>query len=478
MTIREAEVRTGLDRATIRFYEKEGLFTPWRLENGYRDYSEADIATLLRIKLLRELGVTLEEIRSLQQGHTVLSDTLTHRIQMLEQERAANARARETCQAIRSEGVSYAQLDAEKYLCRIPADMDSPAVFQDAPPAAYCPWRRFFARTLDLQLYGLLWTAVLAWVFHVNITSRGALLNWIDALIAILLMLFIEPLLLRFWGTTPGKALFGLRLEHPDGSRITYGEGFSRTKAVIWRGLGLNIPIYAIYRGYKSYKEHGRDGEMSWDQEQDLAMDVRPGRIWRNLAFLGAWVAIVAVTVGMGLSAGFPPNRSGLTVAEFTENYNFLMDYYGQDTAYVLDADGTWTQRDPDAVIISISGQDGPPPALSYETDENGRLTAVTRTWDYDQDSFVVMWPGVEMQLLSLAFAAGEGNWFQYWGKLGLLDVVAEAGSFQNFERHQDGVELCCSVEQEGFSGGGNWLTAPEEAEEAWCRIRFTAAAD
>ena len=68
MTIREAEQRTGLDRATIRFYEKEGLISPKRLDNGYRDYGEEEITTLLRIKLLRELGVSLEEIRALQQG--------------------------------------------------------------------------------------------------------------------------------------------------------------------------------------------------------------------------------------------------------------------------------------------------------------------------------------------------------------------------------------------------------------------------
>lgn len=57
MTIREAEQRTGLDRATIRFYEKERLISPKRLDNGYRDYGEEELTALLRIKLLRELGV-------------------------------------------------------------------------------------------------------------------------------------------------------------------------------------------------------------------------------------------------------------------------------------------------------------------------------------------------------------------------------------------------------------------------------------
>ena len=34
MQINELEMKTGLDRATIRFYEKEGMITPTRLENG------------------------------------------------------------------------------------------------------------------------------------------------------------------------------------------------------------------------------------------------------------------------------------------------------------------------------------------------------------------------------------------------------------------------------------------------------------
>lgn len=42
MQIRDLEERTGLDRATIRYYEKEGLLAPRCLENGYRLYSEAD----------------------------------------------------------------------------------------------------------------------------------------------------------------------------------------------------------------------------------------------------------------------------------------------------------------------------------------------------------------------------------------------------------------------------------------------------
>ena len=46
MTIKELEERTGMARANIRFYESEGLLSPARQENGYRDYSEEDVKTL------------------------------------------------------------------------------------------------------------------------------------------------------------------------------------------------------------------------------------------------------------------------------------------------------------------------------------------------------------------------------------------------------------------------------------------------
>lgn len=63
MTIKELEVRLGISRANIRFYEKEGLLRPARRANGYRDYSAEDAAALEKIALLRRLGMPVETIR-------------------------------------------------------------------------------------------------------------------------------------------------------------------------------------------------------------------------------------------------------------------------------------------------------------------------------------------------------------------------------------------------------------------------------
>ena len=68
MKINEVEALVGITRKNIRFYESEGLLAPRRnSENGYRDYGEDEVRVLLQIKLLRKLGVPLEEIRKMQE---------------------------------------------------------------------------------------------------------------------------------------------------------------------------------------------------------------------------------------------------------------------------------------------------------------------------------------------------------------------------------------------------------------------------
>ncbi len=100
MTIKEAEARTGLARANIRYYEDQGFFSPARGENGYRDYSEENIDTLLKIKLLRQLGFSLEEIHQLQNGERALETALAQREAGLERESRELAQAARLCRDI------------------------------------------------------------------------------------------------------------------------------------------------------------------------------------------------------------------------------------------------------------------------------------------------------------------------------------------------------------------------------------------
>ncbi|MBO0594518.1 MerR family transcriptional regulator [Nesterenkonia sp. E16_7] len=63
MHIGELAERTGLSLRTIRHYGDVGLLpASGRTEGGFRLYSEADQQRLMRIKYLKPLGFSLEEL--------------------------------------------------------------------------------------------------------------------------------------------------------------------------------------------------------------------------------------------------------------------------------------------------------------------------------------------------------------------------------------------------------------------------------
>jgi len=54
MKINEVEKILGVPKATIRFYEKEGLLMPLRNEKAYREYSEEDVELIKKIIVFRK----------------------------------------------------------------------------------------------------------------------------------------------------------------------------------------------------------------------------------------------------------------------------------------------------------------------------------------------------------------------------------------------------------------------------------------
>ena len=116
MTIKELEQRTGLPRTSIRFYEQEGLLTPERRENNYRDYSEEDVRTLEKIKLLRQLSLDLDDIRRLQAGELPLGQVLSEQALALEGDRTDLERYAQVCEALSRAGTTYDDLDPEPWL--------------------------------------------------------------------------------------------------------------------------------------------------------------------------------------------------------------------------------------------------------------------------------------------------------------------------------------------------------------------------
>lgn len=85
MKINEVEQLTGITKKNIRFYEAQGLLAPDRnAENGYRVYGDREVQTLKRIKMMRKLGVPIEDIRRMLNGTQTVADAMRRHLVTLE----------------------------------------------------------------------------------------------------------------------------------------------------------------------------------------------------------------------------------------------------------------------------------------------------------------------------------------------------------------------------------------------------------
>ncbi|WP_028777183.1 MerR family transcriptional regulator [Shimazuella kribbensis] len=69
MEIGQLSKRTGVSVRSIRHYEKKGLITATRLENGYRDFDESAIDRIKIIQIYLGLGLTTDQIRGVLNCH-------------------------------------------------------------------------------------------------------------------------------------------------------------------------------------------------------------------------------------------------------------------------------------------------------------------------------------------------------------------------------------------------------------------------
>ena len=151
MTIKEIENLSGMTRANIRFYETEGLLRPARNSNGYRNYSEEDLNTLQKIRLLRTLHLSLEDIRSVSLGQSTLTEVLSAHIPHLKKSAEDLEHYRSICSQICADGTDYRTLDAEHYLSLMDSPSDAPELKEDTLMKVTSPWKRFFRKKHRLR---------------------------------------------------------------------------------------------------------------------------------------------------------------------------------------------------------------------------------------------------------------------------------------------------------------------------------------
>lgn len=289
MTIKEIEEKTGMSRTNIRFYEREGLIQPQRQENGYREYSTEDARTLMKVKLLRSMDIPLEQVKAAAFGGRKLSDVLAELSIELDRRQLVQERTRQALRRMYQDGTEFEDLEPENYLYLL----ETGKTVEDAPPRLNLPWRRYWARCLDFSLYNTL-VSLLIYDFQYRVIYVPIL--------TLIAMLTLEPLLLSMFGTTVGKAIFGIRVTDQEGNRLDYNSAIERTWTVMWEGEALRIPLICLYFQYKSLDLAEQDIPLSWESESELTY--KDDNLWRYGLYCLAVLAETALVFWAAILGG------------------------------------------------------------------------------------------------------------------------------------------------------------------------------
>ncbi len=513
MTIKEIEEASGMQRANIRFYEEEGFIHPEREKNGYRNYTEEDLKILNKIKLLRSLHVSLEDIKAMHRGSQDLASTLEEHIAYLTTKQQDLEKSKYVCEKMQRDGATYEKLNTEQYLlvlkkCLPNVTEKEEWVERDTPEPVQAPWLRIFARWFDYLLYATIWI-VLVYIFHrIFIFERNPLVAAViySIVINILMAFLLEPLFLCLFGTTPGKALLGLWISYDVGGPIPMDMAWARS----WRAiLGMHDWKYHdIFQMINTYNAMADGKPLDWDYAANTTPELKDEKPWRKVAFIAATAGCILTIAYCCQSMRMVPNRGDVNTKEFVENYNTVRNVVYNGGMNITE-DGEWAGkyvRSLDGIRLSdgiwvsdstvtIGGESrvfaaGDNPKKIDIIEENGVVTEVgffyeTRNRKEYLDAFKWL-----MFDLALAFVEGEQNYnvFTYkkwagvkeqieqsmYGNKSLFDRLGQADDFEDFSFVIGGVELTCDIELQGYELWQNYYVA-KEGEDTYYSVRFSA---
>lgn len=171
------------------------------------------------------------------------------------------------------------------------------------------PFVRFWARTFDHML-----VSVIVWLASdislpapipgetlTDMMARVAEFQRSDAALAfgralIFAMIgwhLLEGLLIHLFATTPGKALFGIKVEREDGLRLSIPQALGRSFYVYVLGVGFYLPLLSIVGMTFSFFRLLSSGKCIWDQHLDTRVETPPVGPVRIMLAIGAFLGLI-----------------------------------------------------------------------------------------------------------------------------------------------------------------------------------------
>jgi len=279
-----------------------------------------------------------------------------------------------------------------------------------------------------------------------------------------------------FFGTTLGKAIFWLRIEAPDGKRLTYREAYQRTGGLLGKGLGYNIPIYDLVCQWKSYKRCSEQETQPWDES--IAYTMKDTKWYRAVLYIAANAALLGLAFVLLFSQLLPPNRGELTVSEFSQNFNYYTEYFDVDFSQkYLDEDGHWADKPEDPNTFYFNSGNPKPPEYHYIV-ENGALTGLSFAVEIKNNQTLINGYDTQMLMVALAFAAAQKEAGLFSNASERLSKQLETGTLEGFDFTEFGVSFSCKIQQVGYESFAdpNWdfLIPNENAAETYFKLDFS----
>lgn len=261
MNIKEVEDILQISRANIRFYEQEGLLNPTRGKNGYRDYSDTDLAQLKKIIFLRKLGISIADIKKYFDGDEKLSQIIDEQILSLKREMEELNGALHLCEKMAEDPSIDTAPQFDNYWEEMKEDETNGGVFFDV--------LKDFA-SFEADLFTGMWKRVFFYNMDRSVKKHG----WPIAFLIVL-------------GICILRGLFHQYVWHSG----SFWGGFLYPFALFLAATAVLAPIFLIVRFF--VKESTENGKSEHKTK-------------RKIPLLGLWLALGAIAFLIILLFGIP----------------------------------------------------------------------------------------------------------------------------------------------------------------------------
>ncbi|MFO0690014.1 MAG: RDD family protein [Myxococcota bacterium] len=168
------------------------------------------------------------------------------------------------------------------------------------------PWRRYWARSLDILVFsfaiGIGLGAVAPSLFAEGGVFGGPGGTYLSNWLMLPFVMLLDGLVVGLFGTTLGKAIAGIRTCRISGERLSIRTAIQRNFEIWWYGLGTGLPIITLLTLANAYSQVA-DGKMAHWEASSGARSFAPGGAART------WVT--AITYLMLFVGGMALGESG-----------------------------------------------------------------------------------------------------------------------------------------------------------------------